>query len=148
MKSDNTRDLILVAQSIVDLVKLSHEIASAKGFTEATPGEDIALIHSEASEALEDIRSGRPLTETRYAFKETVTLTSGVQLEVERVEEHPTEDFGLIPGKPVGVPSEMADILIRVFHFCGKHKIDLQTAIKEKLTYNATRSHKHGGKTL
>jgi hypothetical protein len=37
-------------------------IANDHGFTDATPGEDIALMHSELSEALEDIRAGLPST--------------------------------------------------------------------------------------
>ncbi len=46
--------------------------------------------------------------------------------------------------KPCGIPSEAADILIRVFHFCGKHGIDIEKAVEEKATYNETRPFKHG----
>jgi len=94
-------------------------IANEHGFTEATPGEDIALMHSELSEALEDIRNDRWLP----------------MLEGEK-------------RKPVGLPSELADVAIRLFHFCGKHNIDLGAAIIEKMAYNESRPYKHGGKVL
>jgi NTP pyrophosphatase (non-canonical NTP hydrolase) len=49
------------------------------------------------------------------------------------------------PGrKPCGIPSELADIVIRVAHFCGHHGIDLGKAILEKTEYNMSRPHKHG----
>jgi hypothetical protein len=50
--------------------------------------------------------------------------------------------------KPCGIPSEMADEIIRVLHFCGKHKIDIDKAVREKMAYNESRPMKHGGKAL
>jgi hypothetical protein len=44
----------------------AHRIAVEHGFKDATPGEDIALMHSELSEALEDIRAGHVLNEMFY----------------------------------------------------------------------------------
>jgi NTP pyrophosphatase (non-canonical NTP hydrolase) len=85
---------------------------------DATPGEDIALIHSEASEALEEIRED--------AWDRTY-------------------DEKL---KPLGVASELADIIIRVLAFAGKHNLDLSDMIVRKMLYNETRPYKHGGKTL
>lgn len=81
---------------------------------------DIALIHSEASEALEHWRNERHLTEIFY-----------------------TEDK---PNKPDGIPIELADIIIRALHLAAIHKIDIEAAMKLKLEYNTTRSHRHGGK--
>lgn len=45
---------------------------------------------------------------------------------------------------PVGL--ELADVLIRVFDFCGARGIDLATCVKEKMDYNDRRPMRHGGK--
>jgi NTP pyrophosphatase (non-canonical NTP hydrolase) len=89
---------------------------------DATPAEDIALMHSELSEALEDIRDG--VWDLRY------DTMPGKEL------------------KPLGVASELADVLIRVFAFARKHNIDLADAVVRKMLYNETRPYKHGGKAL
>jgi len=51
-------------------------------------------------------------------------------------------------GKPEGVDSELADIVIRVADFCGRYNIDLQKIVEQKMAFNETRSYRHGGKRL
>lgn len=107
-----------------ELRDMATKIAKKNGFVNATPFEDIALIHSEVSEALEELRANMKPNETYYETKDGP------------------------PDKPCGVPSEMADIIIRVLHFCGKHAIDIERAVNQKMIYNESRSFKHGGKAL
>ncbi|WP_410769604.1 hypothetical protein [Fontibacillus sp. BL9] len=120
---------------INDLVKAAHRNAVNKGWwdEDRSFGEIIALIHSEASEALEDYRNGRDITEVWYENKELKT----------RLNDPITPNC-----KPCGIPSELADIVIRVFDACGRYDIDLEKAITEKMAYNSTRPHKHGGKVI
>jgi len=42
----------------------------------------------------------------------------------------------------------LADALNYVFTFCQVHKIDIESAIKEKEAYNKTRAYRHGGKRI
>lgn len=113
--------IFVLPVSITELQRLAYENATAKGWHE-TPradGEMIALMHSELSEALEELRNGRAPNETYFNGQ-----------------------------KPEGVPIELADVVIRIFDFCGQHKINLQSAIVTKMVYNQTRPHRHGGKKL
>jgi hypothetical protein len=145
----------------------ANATAVASGFTEATPAEDVALMHSELSELLEDIRDGKSLCEILYEQKVEMPQTAWDQIQnflaglgvsapakerfiivltTERA--HTRPDGTVVLNKPVGAPSELADVLVRVFHFCGRHKVPLARAITEKMAYNATRGHRHGGKLL
>lgn len=115
-----------------DIVLLATKTATKNGFTESSVGEDIALMHSELSEALEDFRNGREPNLHLYE-------SGGVTTSAEMAGAH---------WKPVGVPSELADVIIRIAHFAGKHNIDLDRAVREKLEFNETRPFRHGGKKL
>lgn len=99
----------------------AYATSSSNGFWDAPEPnipEKLALIHSEVSEALEEIRSGGS--------------TSGV---------HYTE-----AGKPEGFASELADVIIRVGDLCGHLGIDLEEIVRIKMEYNASRPYKHGRK--
>lgn len=106
--------------SISDWVALAYDNACSKGFHDEDRGipESVALMHSELSELLEEHRAGRGPTE---------------------IYERPEK-----PGKPEGIPIELADLVIRAFDFAGKHGIDLEAAIARKHAYNTTRPRKHG----
>ncbi len=79
--------------------------------------EKLMLIVTEAAEAAEDVRDGK--LETYWDAK----------------------------GKPCGLPSELADIAIRVLQLCSMLGIDLGQEMGTKMEYNYTRPYRHGGKT-
>lgn len=89
-----------------------------------TPGEDAALLHSEVSEFFEEVRKGSRPDENYYT----------------------TDSNGNT--KPEGIPSELADVIIRALDTAYRWGIDIDDAVAEKLAYNATRGHRHGGKVL
>ncbi|MBK6671678.1 MAG: hypothetical protein IPG46_19220 [Actinobacteria bacterium] len=82
----------------------------------------LALIHGEVSEALEELRDSTCIDAVRY---------------------DPARG-----NKPEGFGVELADIVLRVADLAGACGIDLQYRIEEKLAYNATREHRHGGRPL
>ena len=81
-------------------------------------GELLMLVVTEVAEVMEEYRNGRLMRETYVNEK----------------------------GKMCGIPSELADIVIRVMDICGYYEIDLEQAIAEKHEYNKSRPYKHGGK--
>lgn len=138
---------------IQELVKRAHEMSKSKGWwdeclikrdrypndpdrfalspdresvVQHIPPEHIAaklaLVHSELSEALECVRDGR--MEVFY------------------------EEDGKGGVKPEGFPSELADAVIRAADLAGALGIDLERVVREKMDYNATRKHRHGGRVL
>lgn len=101
-----------------------HAVAIAKGWYDAdcvrSPGDYIALAHTELSEAYEELRTGEPADEVYF-------------------------EAG---GKPCGFGIELADCVIRLLDTAEHFGLDLQELIALKMTYNATRPHRHGDKKL
>lgn len=91
----------------------------------------LALITTEVAEAIEEIRHGRAVDETYYLYDDGES-------------EAPRLDPQGKPRKSEGVPSELADVVIRAFDFAHEFDIDLAAMIDEKISFNATREFRHG----
>lgn len=115
------------AEKVIDACEILRRVCHANsvehGFLDQgrSFGDEIALLHSELSEALECYREGAGYDETTYE--------NGV--------------------KPIGIPSELADVLVRVFDTCGARGIQsIGHVLVDKMTYNHSRPHRHGGKRV
>lgn len=82
---------------------------------------DLALVHSEVSEAVEAARDGE------------IGMTGGELIDDKIV-------------KPEGLVVELADAVIRIMHLCGELNLPLETAIIAKMLYNEQRPFRHGGR--
>ncbi|WP_305781471.1 hypothetical protein [Nocardia nova] len=120
-----------IRAALEDLQSAIHANAKNKGWhdEERSFGDDVALIHSELSEALEAYRDTGDVTKTWLSWK------------------GPNFD-GSVPGKPEGVASEYADVIIRVLDSAEARGIPVIDELFAKLAFNATRPHRHGGKHL
>ena len=98
--------------------------------------EIIALCHSELSEALEEYRAGHEAAQTYYACKKNPNISGECDRKCYKC------DYG----KPEGIPTELADCIIRILDYCGHADIDIELALIQKHIYNETRSYRHGGK--
>lgn len=115
----------LGGKTIADMTEEVREINIAKGWREGTNtfGDYIALLHSEASEALEAFRE--------HGLEDATEVVYGARLP-----------------KPEGVGSEYADVLIRLLDMCDVQGIDLAREYERKMAYNRTRAYQHGGRAL
>lgn len=134
----------------------AYENAKAHGFHDEsrTMGDGIALLHTEISEAFEAFREGGGAAEVWYeekvlAFHKNGSpiLSRGKHVSVVVAHERQNDDPER-PYKLCGVPSEIADLMIRAFDFAGEHRIDIEKFVLEKMAYNRTRPFKHGNKAL
>lgn len=90
-----------VMNTLKELVDTSYSIALDHGWWDETRSFStiVDLMHSELSEAIEDYRNGHSLTE--------------IWLEKEGT-------------KPCGIPTELADVMIRIADYCGSTHLDVE----------------------
>jgi len=111
-----------VNKTIAQWQKEIHDYAIEKGWwrttfvTSSVVITKLALIHSEISEALEELRN-------------------------DKIALYYSENK-----KPEGFEVELADAVIRIFDLAAAMSIDLERIIEIKHEYNKTRPYKHGGK--
>lgn len=105
-------------------------------------GEVMALITSEVSEAFEAYRDGDD--QTKISYKHFIDYCEWIVTDTPTFKDGNMTEATL--GKPEGIASELADILIRVFDYAGAYGIPLGEAVIRKHFYNQTRPYRHGGK--
>ena len=115
-------------KSLAEWQREIHELAVDKGWwpyadavTTSVIVEKLCLIHSEVSEALEELRQGEGPHQFISYDEDT---------------------------KPIGFVIELADIMIRILDLCSALGLDIEKAIEMKHKYNKTRPYRHGGKVL
>lgn len=122
----------------------------------------LALIGTEISEAVEQLRSG---FSADYAYYE-LPGADGRKISVSASDLDDERTLGDLdalgvdlaaPRKPEGVPSEIIDVIVRAVDLIGEVNkerladsigINFGETLDEKLTYNATRGHRHGGRKI
>jgi NTP pyrophosphatase (non-canonical NTP hydrolase) len=127
--------------TITQLCEDSFNIASASGFwmfAQRHPGRNTYSI---------PCRSGLTMSSVEVVAQLALVTTETSEA-VECVRESEWAETTREDGKPEGLPSELADIVIRVAQLAYALDIDLDAAIGRKQRHNMTRSHRHGGKAL
>lgn len=83
--------------------------------------------------------------DTLVKLQECALITSEVseRLEFARAKGKPMDDH--VP-ELTGEEAEFADMMIRIFHYCGRRGIDLGRAVKLKHEFNISRPYRHDKK--
>lgn len=158
-------------RSMPHLAFQANQTAHEKGWWDSGRAFDgvIALIHSEASEALEEWRNNHKEDEVYYTIPDYRPDPSAYEgslrdavfhllrrnshqkflyrSTLDDLDDHEVDllvHTGFL--KPEGIPSELADIIIRVFDAAVEYGIDIEEEVINKMAYNATRLNRHGGK--
>lgn len=128
------------------LQKRAYEMAAEHGWNqgdaERSFGDWIALNHTELSEAYEEYREHRGLTEVYYEWNGH-KYTQEERDNAIKYDNVPWREF-----KPCGIPIEMADVIIRILHFAEFAGFNLYNMVDMKMKYNDGRPFRHGGKKV
>ena len=129
---------------ITEFQKEVHANAVLHGWheEERSFGDLIALCHAELSEALEEYRNKRSFNDTYYSCSKKGEPTCNTMKTM------PYMCEGCKDRKPEGIPSELADVVIRIMDMCELYGIDLEETMRIKHEFNKTRPYKHGGKLI
>lgn len=136
MNPMTTDEKVEALYALTDLANRIFSTAEESGWhdTNRPLPESLALIHSEVSEALEEYRSlppNFPLGHTYYRYGGDISAAS--------------EMDGVL-GKPEGIASELADVMIRILDAAVEFDIPVNEVLLQKMAYNETRPYRHGNK--
>lgn len=133
------------------LIQQSHQIAKDKGWWDEgkrkSPLECLALVISEISEAVEEIRKPTREQAGGIYFEIPTEDTRKVLFDQLKTGENAMSKLATSGFKPEGEAIELADAVIRLADYCGAFGIDLVKAIELKQLYNETRGYRHGNKS-
>ena len=118
------------------IVRECHDASVRKGWWEGLRLLPVSVPHSAAFRDMVGSKLMLIVTEVAEAMEE-VRIADDITMGFMR------EDY-----KPEGFPSELADVVIRCFDLACYLNIDLANEIRDKMAYNETREHRHGGKHL
>lgn len=130
---------LVVLYDMAAVQKMCGAYADEKGFWDRghahnTASTQLINMIAELTEAWEEIRDGHQIDDLYYRAPNGLSTPYSID-----------PDTGHI-NKPEGVPAELADTVIRIMDTCEHAGLNLAELIAEKLRYNATRGHRHGGK--
>lgn len=111
--------------------------------------EILALVHSEVSEALEAYRDGMGVRDNRYRYPAELFSDEDTSGEYAWSDMPSIERGGVVHlGKPEGVASELADVIVRILDASEELRIETIDVLFQKMKFNKTRPYKHGGKLV
>lgn len=121
------KSLAEMADEVLEVNKLNGWRPSNNTF-----GDEVALLHSEVSEALEAFRN--------WGLADVTGVACAQEHGLSQTEPHTC--------KPEGVGSEFADVLIRLLDTTKALGIDLEAEYERKIAHNRVRGWRHGNKQL
>lgn len=139
--------LLDALSALEEFQEVTYAINTANGWYEdiekRTMGDDCMLLVTEASELFEEHRNGHGPTEIYFTHDKKCPNTPG-----QVMADWEVQVSECCIAKPEGIPTEAADLLIRLLDFCKRRGINLAEETKAKLDYNLTRGYRHGGKVI
>lgn len=137
------------------MMRRIHAWSKSKGWWEGERNfpEQISLMHSELSEALEEFREHELRAENipqRFSLirvsKPGFLYYKGRAPNSRKTHLYSVAQIGDKLLKPEGIAAEFADTIIRILDTCAAYKIPIEQALLDKMAYNDTRPYRHGGK--
>jgi len=119
--------------TIKELCKKAHSMAKKKGFWDIETEIDNELKTSIYLSEEEIVKYRKNINQA-FITQKLMLIVSELGEAVEALRNCNKENF----------EEEIADVFIRLGDFCGGYNIDIEKAIKKKMTVNEKRPYKHG----
>lgn len=138
---------VFAVQELNELSRIINDWATKKGWNEGADSvqrksSDIALMHSELSECLEFVRHDNYICDICGPVELDKFNKCPEHGNMIRIKQICDDHVPYLTGEA----AELADVLIRIFHYCGRRGINLGEAVQLKHAYNIKRPYKHGKK--